>query len=379
MFDAILDIIRQKFDSRECIPLHEPCFFGNEKKYVLECIDSTFVSSVGQYVNEFENRVADFVGSRYAIAVVNGTQALFTALKLIGVTPGTEVITQSLTFVATANAILHGGAQLLFIDVDLDTLGMSPHALERFLATNTERKGPHTYNRLTGRPITACLPMHTLGHPCRIDEIQKICSNYNIPLVEDAAESLGSSYKGKHTGTFGQMGIFSFNGNKIVTTGGGGMLVTNDKTLAHRAKHLTTTAKMPHHWEFIHDEAGFNFRLPNLNAALGAAQMEHLSDFVANKRQLAGEYAKAFGKMDVSFFGEPAGAKSNYWLNALIMRDQTEREAFLQHSNDRNVMTRPLWRPMHMLPMYQNCPRGPLPNTDYLYERLVNIPSSVRP
>lgn len=379
MFESILECIRQKFAKEGPLALHEPCFSGKEKSYVLGCIDSTFVSSVGRYVDEFERRVADFVGSRHAVAVVNGTQALFIALRLIGARAGSEVITQSLTFAATANAIAHTGAHPVFIDVDQDTLGMSPQALVSFLATYAERREGQTFNRRTGLPIVGCVPMHTLGHPCRIDEIQAICADHDIAVVEDAAESLGSYYSNQHTGTFGRAGVFSFNGNKIVTTGGGGMLVTDDPHLARRAKHLTTTAKLPHSWEFVHDECGFNFRLPNLNAALGVAQMEQLSAFVADKRRLAEEYCADFAGLGVPFLTEPVGAKSNYWLNALLLRDENERDAFLQYSNDRQIMTRPLWRPMHQLAMYQDCQRGPLPNTEHLYARLVNIPSSVRP
>ncbi len=379
MFESILEYIRQRFAKAGPIPLHEPCFAGEEKSYVLDCIDTTFVSSVGRYVDEFERRVADFTGSRHAVAVVNGTQALFIALRLIGARTGAEVITQSLTFVATANAISHAGARPVFVDVDLDTLGMSPQALACFLEDSAERRGGQTFNRRTGLPIVGCVPMHTLGHPCRIDEIQAICARFDIAVVEDAAESLGSFYNNQHTGTFGRLGVFSFNGNKIVTTGGGGMLVTDDPHLAQRAKHLTTTAKIAHRWEFVHDECGFNFRLPNLNAALGVAQMEQLSAFVADKRRLAEEYRADFAGLEVPFFTEPVGAKSNYWLNALLLRDENERDAFLQYSNDRQIMTRPLWRPMHQLAMYQDCQRGPLPNTEHLHARLVNIPSSVRP
>jgi perosamine synthetase len=378
MFEPILDCIRQRFSTTGPIVLHEPCFKGEEKAYALECIDSTFVSSVGQYVDEFERRVADFVGSHYAVAVVNGTQALFVALRLIGARPQSEVITQSLSFVATANAIVNTGAQPVFVDVDLDTLGMSPRALAEFLKGNAERRGGQTVNIMTGLPIVGCVPMHTLGHPCRIDEIREVCDHYDIAVVEDAAESLGSYYKSQHTGTFGHLGIFSFNGNKIVTTGGGGMLVTDDQQLAQRAKHLTTTAKRPHRWEFVHDESGYNFRLPNLNAALGVAQMEQLDKFVANKRQLAEEYRAGFSGLGVPFFTEPSDAKSNYWLNALLLDDEKERDQFLRFSNDRQIMTRPLWRPMHKLDMYQDCQRGPLPHTEHLYARLVNIPSSVR-
>ena len=378
MFDSFIQFVRQEFQSEDFIALHGPVFAGNEKKYLNECLDSTYVSSVGKFVDEFEKRVAEFVGSKYAVAAVNGTQALFLALKLAGARPETEVISQALTFIATANAISYTGAKPVFIDVDPDTLGLSPAALKKFLAGNVCLKNGKSFNRRTGREIIACLPMHTMGHPCRIDEIKAICQDYGLTLIEDAAESLGSFYQNQHTGTFGSMGVFSFNGNKIVTTGGGGMLVTDDQELARRAKHLTTTAKIPHRWEFIHDQIGYNFRLPNINAALGVAQMEVLPQFLRSKRQLARQYHDFFNKRGVTFLLEPPHAAANYWLNTIILKDQQERDAFLEYTNDRQVMTRALWRPLPLLAMYQDCQTDALEITRYMYERAVNIPSSVR-
>lgn len=378
MFETTVQFIRERFGSEGVIPLHEPVFAGNEKRYLAECIDTTFVSSVGKFVDEFERRVAEFVGSRHAVAVVNGTQALFVALKLAGAEPETEVLTQSLSFVATANAISYTGARPVFLDVEPSTLGLSPHALEAFLEHQTCSRDGRTVNRQTGRPLAACVPMHTFGHPCRIDRIQELCNAYQIPLIEDAAESLGSFYRGRHTGTFGLMGAFSFNGNKIVTTGGGGMLVTDDETLARRAKHLTTTAKLPHRWEFIHDELGYNFRLPNLNAALGVAQMEMLPAFLSRKRELASAYCQFFGEQGGQFANEPLECESNYWLNALILEGREQRDAFLAYTNDHGVMTRPLWQPLHLLPMYSHCQHDGLEQTLDLYQRVVNLPSSVK-
>ncbi len=378
MFEAIVRFIREQYGDGP-VPLHAPVFRGNEKNYLNECIDSTFVSSVGSFVTAFENQVAEFVGARHAVAVVNGTQALFLALRLAGAAPGTEVLSQSLTFVATANAISYTGAAPVWLDVDEETLGLSPRALEQFLRDHAVSRDGRTCNRRTGRPIAACLPMHTCGLPCRISEILAICESYGIPLVEDAAESLGSRCAGRHTGTFGRLGIFSFNGNKIVTTGGGGMLVTDDEDLARRAKHLTTTAKLPHRWEFVHDEIGFNFRLPNLNAALGVAQMEQLTQMLAHKRRLAHTYRHFFEILPPRFVAEPPGSESNYWLCTILLRDAEERDAFLAYSNDRGIMSRCLWRPMHLLPMYSACAAGPLPCTEDLYARAVNLPSGVRP
>ena len=361
------------------IPLHEPIFIGNEKKYVNECIDSTFVSSVGKFVDTFEKEFAKYVGSFYAVATVNGTAALHIALLIAGVKSGDEVITQPVTFVATCNAISYCGAKPVFVDVDLDTMGMSPESLNDFLGNNCELSANGCLNRKTGKVVKACVPMHTFGHPCRIDEIKEICDRWHIILVEDAAESLGSFYKNRHTGTFGQIGAFSFNGNKIVTSGGGGAIVTNDEHLAKRAKHLTTTAKIPHPYEYVHDEIGYNYRLPNLNAALLVAQLEQINFFLAAKRNLAKIYEDFFQNFDnIKFIKEPTFAKSNYWLNAVMLEDRRKRDQFLEVTNKNGVMTRPIWKLMNELEMFKDCEKADLKNAKYLEDRVVNIPSSVR-
>jgi aminotransferase in exopolysaccharide biosynthesis len=361
------------------IPLHEPIFIGNEKKYVNECIDSTFVSSVGKFVHTFEKEFAKYVGSFYAVATVNGTAALHIALLIAGVKSGDEVITQPVTFIATCNAISYCGAKPIFVDVDLDTMGMSPESLNDFLENNCELSANGCLNRKTGKVVKACVPMHTFGHPCRIDEIKEICDRWHIILVEDAAESLGSFYKNRHTGTFGQIGAFSFNGNKIVTSGGGGAIVTNDEHLAKRAKHLTTTAKIPHPYEYVHDEIGYNYRLPNLNAALLVAQLEQINFFLAAKRNLAKIYEDFFQNFDnIKFIKEPTFAKSNYWLNAVMLEDRRKRDQFLEVTNKNGVMTRPIWKLMNELEMFKDCEKADLKNAKYLEDRVVNIPSSVR-
>jgi len=375
-FEEIINFIKEIY-KKDFIALHEPVFIGNEKKYLNDCIDSTFVSSVGKYVNLVEEMIADYVGSKYAVATVNGTSALFVALKLAGVSQEDEVITQSLTFVATANAISYLGAKPVFLDVDLDTLGLSPKSLKKFLEDNCEIVDNKCVNKTTGKTIKACVPMHTFGHPCKIDKIKEICDKWHIELVEDAAESLGSFYKNKHTGTFGKMGVFSFNGNKIVTAGGGGVIVTDDEELAKRAKHITTTAKIPHPYEYIHDEIGYNFRMPNINAALLVAQLENLDKFLENKRELAKKYEEFFKKIGIEFINEPENAKSNYWLNAIKLENKHQRDEFLEYSNKNKVMTRPIWRLMNKLPMYENCQKDDLKNAEYLEERIVNIPSGV--
>ena len=361
----------------EPIILHRPVFAGNEKPYLTECIDSNFVSSVGAKVTEFEQRIAEFIGARYAVATVNGTAALHIALQLAGVTRESEVITQALTFIATCNAVSYLGAKPVFVDVDRDTMGLSPDALRRFLEAYAERRDGQAFNRGTGRRLAACVPMHTFGHPCRIEEVVAVCSEYGIPVVEDAAESLGSYRNGRHTGTFGQMGTLSFNGNKIITTGGGGMIVTDDAELARRAKHITTTAKIPHPYEFVHDEIGYNYRMPNLNAALGCAQMEQLERFLQIKRGLADEYAAFFAGHGVQFVTEPDGCRSNYWLNAVVLDSVEHRDRFLAQSNAAGVMTRPAWRLMSRLEMFKDCQHDGLANATWLEERLVNVPSSV--
>jgi len=377
-FSDLINFIRQEFQTDGFLPLHEPVFFGNEKKYLNECIDSTFVSSVGKFVDRFEVMMAEYTGAKYAIATVNGTAALHIALQLVGVDDNSEVITQPLSFIATCNAISYCGAKPVFVDVDRDTMGLSPVNLSSFLKEQTGQKNDGCYNKITGKKIAAVVPMHTFGHPCRIDEIASICSQYNIALVEDAAESLGSYYKGQHTGTFGQISAFSFNGNKTITTGGGGMIITDDEVLAKRAKHITTTAKVPHPYEFIHDEVGYNYRLPNINAALGCAQMETLDEILNNKRELALAYEKFFADKDINFVKEPENAKANYWLNAVILQNRKTRDEFLKVTNDAGTMTRPIWQLMNRLEMFASCQLGDLTNAYWLEDRVVNIPSGVR-
>lgn len=373
----IIDFIRGLYQTTEFIPLHEPKFIGNEKAYLIDCIDSTFVSSVGKYVDRFEQMMADYTGAKYAVATVNGTAALHIALKLVGVSQGEEVITQPLSFVATCNAISYCGAKPVFVDVDRDTLGMSPDSLRSFLSAHTTQTSTVCINKITGRKISAVVPMHTFGHPCRIDEIANICEEFGIPLIEDAAESLGSYYRGRHTGTFGKLAAFSFNGNKTITTGGGGMIITDDEAIALRAKHITTTAKQPHPFEFIHDEIGYNYRLPNINAALGCAQMENLTRLLENKRAIASSYADFFGSLlNVNFVAEPTQSTSNYWLNALVLGDKQARDVFLEELNEAGVMSRPVWRLMNELPMFHDCQSADLSDAKWLEERVVNIPSS---
>ena len=376
---TIVNFIQKTFKTTEFIPLHEPKFLGNEKKYLNDCIDSTFVSSVGKYVDLFEKQFASYVGSKYAIATVNGTSALHISLILSGVKQDDEVITQPLTFVATCNAINYIGAKPIFVDVDLDTMGLSPKSLEDFLKSNCKVEDEKCINKTTNKIIKACVPMHTFGHSCKIDEIKDICDKWHISLVEDSAESLGTYYNDKHTGTFGKLGAFSFNGNKIITSGGGGVIVTDDDDLAKRAKHLTTTAKQPHSYEYIHDEIGYNYRMPNLNAALLVAQLEQLNKFIENKKELALEYKRFFNTVDeIDFIQEPKKSKSNYWLQAVIFKDLDKRDEFLEYTNKNGVMTRPIWKLMNQLDMFKSCQSTNLDNAKYLEQRVVNIPSSVR-
>lgn len=374
----VIALIRSIYQTAEFIPLHEPKFVGNEKAYVIDCIDSTFVSSVGKYVDQFEQMMAAYTGAKYAIATVNGTAALHIALKLVGVNQGDEVITQPLSFIATCNAISYCGATPVFVDVDRDTLGMSPDSLQSFLVENVTKTSEGCINKTTGRKITAVVPVHTFGHPCRIDEIAKICEEFGITLIEDTAESLGSYYQGRHTGTFGKLAAFSFNGNKTITTGGGGMIITDDEVLAKRAKHITTTAKQPHPYEFIHDEIGYNYRLPNINAALGCAQMEILPRILESKRAIATAYAEFFGTSNITFVKEGIQAHANYWLNALILEGKQERDVFLKELNDAGVMSRPVWRLMNELAMFRDCQSSDLSNAKWLEDRVVNIPSSAK-
>lgn len=375
----IVNFIQSLYNTKEFIPLHEPKFIGNEKKYLNECIDSTFVSSVGKFVDEFEEKIVEFTGAKYAVATVNGTSALHVSLILADVSNGDEVLTQALTFVATCNAISYCGAKPIFLDVDKDTLGLSPESLSRFLNENCEIINKQCINKTTSKVIKACVPMHTFGHPCKIDEIKDICDRWHIKLVEDAAESLGSFYKGKHTGTFGDVAAISFNGNKIITSGGGGCVITNDEALAKRAKYITTTAKIPHKWEYAHDELGYNYRLPNLNAALLVAQLEQLEKFIENKRELADLYKEFFSKQEeMAFVEEPDNAKSNYWLNGVILKNREQRDEFLEFMNTHGVMSRPIWRLMSELEMFKECQKADLTHSKWLQDRVVNIPSSVR-
>jgi perosamine synthetase len=382
-YQQIVNKIREIYNTPEgFIPLHSPVFMGNEKKYLNECIDSTFVSSVGKFVDRFEEMMAEFTGAKKAIVCVNGTNALQIALQLVGVERDDEVITQALTFIATVNAISYCGVKPVFIDVDRDTMGLSPDALKKWLENSTTQQlnsstsKLETINTKTGKRISACVPMHTFGHPCRIDEIIEICDEFNIPVVEDAAESLGSYYKGKHTGTFSKVGILSFNGNKTITTGGGGMLLFNDIELAVHAKHITTQAKIPHQWEFAHDEIGYNFRMPNLNAALGCAQLEQIGKVLESKRKTAKLYEDYFQNLNINYFKEPASCKSSYWLNAVILPNKEKRDLFLEYTNHNGVMTRPIWKLMNRLPMFLDCQTDNLDNSTWFEERVVNIPSS---
>lgn len=409
-YSPVIEFIRSLYPNRDFIPLHEPHFGGNEKKYLTDCIDSTFVSSVGKYVDKFEEMIRDFTGAKYAIATVNGTAALHVALKLAGVGYGDLVITQPLTFIATCNAISYCGAEPVFIDIDRKTLGLSADALETWFSTNAvvdeidgkpqcflkeSSTNSHQFTRInklkepqlvkisgnlwTEKRISACVPMHSFGHPCEIDRIVGICSRYHIPVVEDSAESIGSYYKGQHTGTFGKLGVLSFNGNKTITTGGGGMILTNDDDLGKLAKHITTTAKVPHPWKFEHDMVGFNYRLPNVNAAIGCAQMEKLPEILENKRSTARAYQDYFAGIDgIAYASEPKESISNYWLNVILLNSLEERESFLQQTNDNKVMTRPAWILMNELNMLKESMSGDMSVSNEISDRLVNIPSSVR-
>ena len=416
VYKDIVQFIRELYNTPTGnIPLHAPVFNGNEKKYLEECIDSTYVSSVGRFVDQFEEEMARYTGAKKAVACVNGTNALHIALMLVGVERDTEVITQPLTFVATANAIAYCGAHPVFLDVDMDTLGLSPSALRTWLndsttklpiAPDSHRDGINNstvkrfnnstskhilVNKASGRRITACLPMHTFGHPCRIDEIIEICNEFGIPVVEDAAESLGSFYKKQHTGTFGEIGVLSFNGNKVLTTGGGGMLLFKDEELAKKAKHLTTQAKVPHPWEFNHDEIGYNYRMPNINAALGLAQLEQLPKFLESKRRIAESYHNFFKEHNnkfvsicennlcpsVEFFTEPPHALSNYWLNCIFLPGKKERDEFLEYTNRHGIMTRPAWTLMNQMKLFKDASSDSLSYAEIISKSLVNIPSSM--
>ena len=377
MFEDFVNFVQDLYSTQEPIPLHAPQFHGNEKKYLIETIESTFVSSAGEFVNYFENSVQNYTGIKYAIATVNGTAAIHLALKLSGAARDTEVITQSLTFVATCNAIRYCEANPVFVDVEKSTLGLSPQSLQEFLEEYCElRDDGFCWNKSTNRRIVACLPMHTFGLPVQLDELKHICDSFNIELIEDASESMGSFYKEHHTGYIGKLSAMSFNGNKIITAGGGGMILTNDEELAHTAKHITTTAKIPHIWSFEHDQIGYNYRLPNLNAALGVAQMESLPIYVESKRLLARKYQDWGSEHGLIFVKEPADTRSNYWLNVAITENEKSRDLMLKITNNSKVMTRPAWTPMHKLAMNHDCQKGDMKNTEWLFSRIVNVPSS---
>ena len=378
LIDSIITSLRNVLGEGD-FALHEPCISGNEQRNVKECIDSTYVSSVGSYVDRFEKELAAYTGARYVIAVVNGTAALQVSLQLAGVQVNDEVIVPALTFVATANAVRYLGAVPHYVDSDQYRLGIDPVALREWLRATAEPAGGRFRNRYTGRPLRAMVPMHTYGHPCDMEKLMAVAYDYRLTIVEDAAESLGSFYQGQHTGTFGLLGSLSFNGNKIVTTGGGGAILTHDETLAAQAKHLTTTAKQPHRWDFIHDQIGYNFRMPNLNAAFGCAQLEQLPKFIASKRRLFSRYKEALASVPYTLLmEEPNGCESNYWLQTLILAEDVaeKRDELLRATNDDGLMTRPAWRLMHKLEPYQDCPRAPLPIAESFEQRIINLPSS---
>lgn len=377
--DKIVSFVHDLYGTSDFVPLSVPKFIGNEKKYMDECIDTTFVSSVGKFVDRFENDVASYTGAKKAVVCVSGTNALHMSLLLAGVERNDEVLTQALTFIATCNALSYLGALPIFIDVDRSTMGLSPDAVKEWLAKNAEIRNGVCYNKNSGRRIKACVPMHTFGHPVRIEDLARICEEFHIELVEDAAESIGSKYKGKHTGTFGKIGAISFNGNKTITTGGGGMMIFQSEELGQFAKHITTQAKVPHRWEFRHDHVGYNYRMPNINAALGCAQLENIDKLIASKREVAAAYAEFFKNIDgIDFFVEPENCFSNYWLNAVVMENKEKQQEFLQYTNDNGVMTRPIWELMNRLPMFEHCEHDNLTNTIWFADRVVNIPSSAR-
>ncbi|MDY3132780.1 MAG: LegC family aminotransferase [Campylobacter lanienae] len=372
----IVEFIQNEY-KRQNIALHEPRFIGNEIEYLKQCIDSGFVSSVGEFVVGVERDMARITGAKYAVAMCSGTAALHIALICAGVGAGEEVITQPLSFVATANAISYTGARAIFVDVDMDTMGMSPYSLSKFLDKNCIKKDGKCYNKISNKFISACVPMHTFGMMCKIDEIAQICDIWGIILVEDSAESLGSLYKGTHSGRFGLAGVFSFNGNKIATSGGGGMLISDDEKVAKLARHLSTTAKIPHPYEYNHDYIAYNYRMPNLNAALLKAQLENLNLFLSKKRDLAKRYAKFFDSIGVKFISEPVDCLSNYWLMGVIMDDKKSRDELLKYANERSVMMRPAWRLLSELEIYKESIKDENKNAKYLADRIVNIPSSV--
>lgn len=374
----IANKIKRLQPQKDFLPLHEPSFLGNELNYITDCINTGWVSSVGKYVDEFERKLAEFTGVKRAVAVVNGTAALHIALKIVGVQEHDEVLIPSLTFVATANAVTYCGATPHFVDVSRTTLGLDPVKLEEYLKSISIQKNNVCINKYTGNIIRAIVPMHTFGHPVELESLIDICERYNIVIIEDAAESLGSYYKGIHTGSFGIISAMSFNGNKTITTGGGGAILTNDEKMANYAKHLTTTAKLPHRWKYEHDEVGYNYRMPNINAALGCAQLEKLSDFIENKRKLYSKYKEIIKDYKgIELFSEPSFAKSNYWLQTIIIDNKKYPiDEVLNTLNDQNVMARPIWIPLHKLEPFKDCSKSDLSETEKLELQVINIPSS---
>ena len=378
-YESTIHFIKQIYKNVDHVLLHAPAFIGNEKKYLDDCIDTTFVSSVGKYVDRFEDAIAKYTGANRAVVCVNGTMALFMALKLCGIKPDEKVITQPLTFIATANAIAYCYAHPVFLDVDEDTMGLSPTKVRLWLERNAAVKSDGCYDKHSGKKIRAVVPMHTFGHPVKIDDFVKLCDEWKLALIEDAAESIGSFYKGRHTGTYGEIGCMSFNGNKTITCGGGGILLFQNKEKGDYAKHITTQAKIPHRWEFKHDAIGYNLRMPNINAALGFAQLECIDTILANKRETSRMYKDFFSNIDdISFFDEPKDCKSNFWLNAVLLRDKRERDIFLAETNDNGIQTRPIWELMNRLPMFISATRGDLSTAEMFADRIVNIPSGYR-
>jgi len=377
MIEKLINFIRQIYGTSSFIPLHAPILDETDKEYLIKTIESGFVSTAGEYVSEFEDQIKNYLSCNYAISTNSGTSALHISLLLLGASRNTEIITQSLTFVATCNAIRYCNADPVFIDIDKDTLGLSPNSLLKFLESSCEvRDDQKCWNKISNKEIVACVPMHTYGFPVEMDKLNEVCANYNLPIIEDAAESFGSLYRNKSTGTLGKIGTLSFNGNKIITSGAGGMIITNDKNLAKRAKHLTTTAKIDHPWEFIHDEVGYNYRMPNINAALGIAQIKKLPKILKNKRKIAIEY-KNWGKdNNIKFIDESKASSANFWLNTMIAKDLNERDEILKQTNNLGIMTRPAWKPMHKLDMFRDSHKTQLINTDWAYDRIINLPSS---
>lgn len=369
------EYVKSIYKNEDVIPLHKPVFGKKEKKYVLETIESTLVSSVGSYVDLFEKKICDIVKSKYSIATVNGTSALHIGLKIVGVKPNELVLTQAFSFVATCNAIKYTGAEPVFVDISKKTLGICPKSLINYLNNNTVIINNECIHKKSGKKISACVPMHTFGHPSEINKILKICETFNIKIVEDAAEAIGSLYKKKHLGTFGDVGIFSFNGNKTITCGGGGIIITNNKKLAIKAKHLTTQAKVDHKWEYFHDELGYNYRMPNINAALGCAQLENLNQILKSKREIASKYLKYFENSNFEFVKEPKDSKSNFWLNAILTNNLNERNELLLHFSNNQIFARPAWTLLNNLPMFESSEKDELINSKWVADRLINIPS----